>query len=148
MAREMTEDVGLHHRSTRTGKLSTVRADGSPHIAPIWFLLDGADLVLTTERDTVNLAGRPGGVVCRRRAATLFLRGAGGRVKISEQPGQLLVWATSIAARYMGERRAREFGERNSVPGMLLVRMRIEHVGRLRSYRLLRRPDVELETTA
>jgi hypothetical protein len=28
----------------------------------------------------------------------------------------------------MGEDRAREFGVRNSVPGMFLVRMRIEHV--------------------
>ncbi|QHY96266.1 hypothetical protein SSPS47_14205 [Streptomyces sp. S4.7] len=51
-----------------------------------------------------------------------------GRVAISEDPGQLLTWATSIAARYTGEDRAREFGERNSVPGMLLGRMRIEHV--------------------
>lgn len=27
--------------STRTGKLSTVREDGSPHIAPVWFVIDG-----------------------------------------------------------------------------------------------------------
>lgn len=33
---------------TRTGKLSTVRADGGPHLAPIWFILDGDDIVLTT----------------------------------------------------------------------------------------------------
>src|SRR5512147_181465 len=29
---------------TRTGKLSTVHADGSPHVAPVWFLLDGDEL--------------------------------------------------------------------------------------------------------
>jgi nitroimidazol reductase NimA-like FMN-containing flavoprotein (pyridoxamine 5'-phosphate oxidase superfamily) len=23
---------------TRTGKLATVRADGSPHVAPVWFV--------------------------------------------------------------------------------------------------------------
>jgi len=32
----------------RTGKLATVRADGRPHIAPIWFTLDGDDLIFTT----------------------------------------------------------------------------------------------------
>ena len=33
---------------TRTGKLATVRADGRPHVVPIWFVLDGDDLVFTT----------------------------------------------------------------------------------------------------
>ena len=29
---------------THTGKLATVRADGSPHVAPAWLVLDGDDL--------------------------------------------------------------------------------------------------------
>ena len=33
---------------TRTGKLATVRADGRPHVAPVWFLLDGDDVIFTT----------------------------------------------------------------------------------------------------
>jgi PPOX class probable F420-dependent enzyme len=134
MAEEMTEEVwrAFITEGTRTGKLSTVRADGSPHIAPMWFLLDGADLVFTTERETVkahNLLRDDRAALCvddeRPPYSYVALR---GRVEISEQPGPLLDWATSIAARYMGEERAGEFGKRNSVPGMLLVRMRIEHV--------------------
>ena len=39
---------------TRTGKLATVRADGSPHVAPIWFILDGEDLVFMTGADTAK----------------------------------------------------------------------------------------------
>ena len=39
---------------TRTGKLSTVRADGSPHIAPIWFLLVEDHLVFNTGENTVK----------------------------------------------------------------------------------------------
>ncbi len=39
---------------TRTGKLATTRADGSPHVAPIWFILDGGDLVFMTGADTVK----------------------------------------------------------------------------------------------
>ena len=28
---------------TRTGKLAWVGRDGSPHVAPVWFVLDGDD---------------------------------------------------------------------------------------------------------
>ncbi|MDT7621124.1 MAG: hypothetical protein QOF99_2025 [Pseudonocardiales bacterium] len=134
MAEQMSEDVwkAFITEGTRTGKLSTVRADGSPHIAPMWFLLDGGDLVFTTEKVTVksrNLLRDERAALCvddeRPPYSFVVLR---GRVEISEEPSLLLRWATSIAARYMGGDRAREFGGRNSVPGMLLVRMRIEHV--------------------
>lgn len=56
MAQKMTDEEWRAFVSdgTRTGKLSTVRADGSPHIAPIWFLLDGDDLVFNTGKDTVK----------------------------------------------------------------------------------------------
>ena len=39
---------------TRTAKLATVRADGRPHVAPIWFILDGDTLVFTTFKDTIK----------------------------------------------------------------------------------------------
>ena len=134
MAEQMREDVwkAFITEGTRTGMLSTVRADGSPHIAPMWFLLDGGDLVFTTEKETVkgrNLLRDDRAALCvddeRPPYSFAALR---GRVEISEEPELLLTWATSIAARYMGEDRSQEFGKRNSVPGMLLVRMRIEHV--------------------
>jgi PPOX class probable F420-dependent enzyme len=99
---------------------------------PVWFLLDGGDLVFTTDKDTAkgrNLLRDERAALCvddeRPPHSFVALR---GRVEISEEPAPLLTWATNIAARYMGEERAREFGERNSVPGMLLVRMGIEHV--------------------
>ncbi|MBA3370708.1 MAG: pyridoxamine 5'-phosphate oxidase family protein, partial [Thermoleophilaceae bacterium] len=39
---------------TRTGKLATIRRDGRPHVVPIWFLLDGDEVLLTTGADTVK----------------------------------------------------------------------------------------------
>ncbi|WP_327686320.1 PPOX class F420-dependent oxidoreductase [Streptomyces sp. NBC_00467] len=134
MSEKMSEDAwrAFILEGTRTGKLATVGEDGSPHIAPMWFLLEGDDLVFTTEKETVkghNLLRDERAVLCvddeRPPYSFATLR---GRVEISEDPHLLLHWATRIAARYMGEDRAREFGERNSIPGMLLVRMRIEHV--------------------
>jgi PPOX class probable F420-dependent enzyme len=47
-----------------------------------------------------------------------------GNVTISEEPDELVHWATRIGGRYMGEDRAEEFGTRNGVPGELLVRLR------------------------
>jgi nitroimidazol reductase NimA-like FMN-containing flavoprotein (pyridoxamine 5'-phosphate oxidase superfamily) len=39
---------------TRTGKLAVTRLDGRPHVTPIWFVLDGDDIVLTTHRDGIK----------------------------------------------------------------------------------------------
>jgi PPOX class probable F420-dependent enzyme len=116
---------------TRTGVLSTVRADGIPHAAPVWFVLDGDDIVFNTGRDTVK------GRNLRRTGTAAFAVDDGtppysfvtitGRVEISEDPTQLLRWATAIAARYMGADRAQEYGRRNAVPGELLVRLVPRH---------------------
>ncbi|MEE1798465.1 PPOX class F420-dependent oxidoreductase [Streptomyces sp. JV176] len=134
MATNMSKDEwhAFVSEGTRTGKLSTVRADGSPHIAPIWFVLDGEDLVFNTGKETVkgrNLLrdGRLALCVDDERPPFGFVV-IQGRAEADEDPERLLHWATRIAARYMGEERAAEFGRRNGVPGELLVRVRIEKV--------------------
>jgi PPOX class probable F420-dependent enzyme len=40
----------------RTAKLASVRADGRPHVAPVWFDLDGDALIFTTWHTTVKAA--------------------------------------------------------------------------------------------
>ncbi|WP_435241306.1 PPOX class F420-dependent oxidoreductase [Streptomyces cucumeris] len=134
MAQKMTKDQWQKFVSegTRTGKLSTVRADGSPHIAPVWFLLDGDDLVFNTGQGTVkgrNLArdGRVSLCVDDDRPPFSFVT-VQGRAELIDDLAQVREWATRIAARYMGQDRAEEFGARNGVPGELLVRVRVEKV--------------------
>jgi nitroimidazol reductase NimA-like FMN-containing flavoprotein (pyridoxamine 5'-phosphate oxidase superfamily) len=39
---------------TRTGKLATSRRDGQPHAAPVWFVLDGDDLIFMTRHASVK----------------------------------------------------------------------------------------------
>ncbi|WP_406065490.1 PPOX class F420-dependent oxidoreductase [Streptomyces sp. NBC_01077] len=117
---------------TRTGKLATVRDDGSPHVVPIWFLLDGDEFVFNTGKDTVkgrNLArdGRVSLCVDDDTPPFAFVS-LSGRAELSEDPKELRHWAGRIGARYMGEDRADEFGKRNAVPGELLVRVRIHKV--------------------
>ncbi|MFJ1750807.1 PPOX class F420-dependent oxidoreductase [Streptomyces sp. NPDC088116] len=130
MSKAEWQDFVSH--GTRTGKLSTVRADGSPHIAPIWFVLDGDDLVFNTGRESVkgrNLLrdGRLALCVDDERPPFAFVV-IQGQAEIDEEPEQLRTWATRIAERYVGEERAKEFGERNGVPGELVVRVRIDKV--------------------
>ncbi|MEU2560772.1 PPOX class F420-dependent oxidoreductase [Streptomyces longispororuber] len=134
MAQKMTDEQwrAFVSQGTRTGKLSTVRADGSPHIAPIWFLLDGDDLVFNTGKGTVkgrNLARDGRVALCvdddEPPFAFVVLQ---GRAELSEDLEQVRHWASRIGGRYMGEDRAEEFGARNGVPGELLVRVRIDKV--------------------
>ncbi|MCW7941515.1 pyridoxamine 5-phosphate oxidase [Streptomyces hygroscopicus] len=134
MAQKMTDEEwrGFVSHGTRTGKLATVRADGSPHVAPIWFLLDGDDVVFNTGKETVkgrNLArdGRVALCVDDDRPPYGFVV-LHGRAELFEDLEQVRYWATRLGGRYMGEERAEEFGARNGVPGELLVRLRIEKV--------------------
>ncbi|MFJ3204072.1 PPOX class F420-dependent oxidoreductase [Streptomyces sp. NPDC086989] len=134
MAKKMTQEEWRAFVSygTRTGKLSTVREDGSPHIAPIWFLLDGDAFVFNTGKSTVkgrNLLRDGRVALCvdddRPPYSYVLLQ---GRAEISEDLDEMLPWATRIAARYMGEERAEAFGRRNAVPGELLVRVPVDKV--------------------
>jgi len=117
---------------TRTGKLATVRADGSPHVAPVWFLLDGDDLIFTTGSSSVkgrNLTRDPRFTLCvdddQAPYAFVILRGT---VELSGKPDDLRHWAGRLGARYMGPDRADEYGTRNGAPGELLVRAHIDKV--------------------
>lgn len=116
---------------TRTGKLATVRADGRPHVAPVWFLLEGEangeTLVFTTAEDTVkgrNIRrdGRVSVSVDEETPPFAFVL-VEGRAEVSEDAADLRYWATRIASRYMGEELAESYGKRNGVPGELLVRV-------------------------
>lgn len=132
--RDMTESEirAFLSEGTRTGKLATVRADGRPHVAPVWFVVDGQELVFTTWHATVkgrNLdrSRRAALTVDLERPPYAFVM-VEGPVSISQDPAELLRHATSIGERYMGAERAGEFGRRNAVEGELLIKLTMEHV--------------------
>ncbi len=127
--RPMTDDEARAFLTvgTRTGKLAVVRADGRPHVSPIWFVLDGGDLVFTTWKDSVKGRSlrrdpRVALTVDDEEPPFAFVM-VEGEVTLSEDPDALLRWATTIGGRYMGADRAERYGHRNAVPGELLVRL-------------------------
>lgn len=111
----------------RTGKLATTRADGRPHVAPIWFVVDGDDILFTTGAKTVKgrtLARDPRAALCVDDDTPPFSYViVEGTAALSEDLDEMVEWATKIGARYMGEDQAEAFGRRNGVPGELLVRL-------------------------
>lgn len=111
----------------RTGKLATVRADGSPHIAPIWFDLDGETLVFTTWHSTVKAQNmrqnhRVSLCVDDEQPPFSFIT-IEGTATLSDDAAELKKWATRLAGRYMGQEQAEAYGTRNSVEGELVVRI-------------------------
>lgn len=113
---------------TRTGKLAFTGQDGRPLVAPIWFIVEDGDLVFNTGKDTAKgraLARDPRAALCvdLEEPPYGFVQ-VQAEAELSEDPGELVRTATAIAARYMGQERAEEFGKRNGVPGELVVRLR------------------------
>ncbi|WP_196777426.1 PPOX class F420-dependent oxidoreductase [Candidatus Nitrosocosmicus hydrocola] len=126
------------NRGTLTAKISTASLTGKPHVAPVWFVVDGGlsqsanDLVITftTYSKSVKakqLLSNP--VVClcvddQEPPYTFVI--INGIVDIDRSPNEeeLLKFTTRIAERYMGNENAARFGKRNAVPGELIIRVR------------------------
>jgi PPOX class probable F420-dependent enzyme len=112
---------------TRTAHVATVRADSRPHVTPVWFTLDGDDLIFTVWHATVKARtiGRDDRICLSVDDATppyayVMIE---GHATLSDDLEALRLWATRIGARYMGADQAEAYGRRNAVAGELLVRV-------------------------
>ena len=144
MAHAMDDDevaAFLDALPARTAKLASVRADGRPHIAPIWYALDRStagpgspvgDIVFNTGANSVkgkNLLREPRLALCvddDRPPFTFVI--VEGTATVTEDPDELFRWASVIGGRYMGVDQAEVYGRRNAVPGELVVRLRSTHI--------------------
>jgi PPOX class probable F420-dependent enzyme len=124
----LPEHRGFLLEGTRTGKLGYTAADGRPLVAPVWFTIDGEDLVFTTFTDNakarsmrrdprvvmlVDLEAPPYGFVQVQ-----------GTAELVDDVSESRRISTIVGGRYMGADRAEEFGKRNGVPGELTIRIR------------------------
>ena len=123
-------------QGTFTGKLGTIKKDGSSHVVPFWFVLDNrnsrgqiGDIILTTGDTSVkaqNIQRDNRVSICVDDQippfsfVTIF-----GSAKIQPyKQKEVLKWATKIAERYMGKNNAEAYGKRNSEEGLVLVRIK------------------------
>lgn len=113
---------------TRTGKLGYTAADGRPLIAPVWFTIDGDDLVFTTFTDnaksrSIRRDPRVVLLVDLEEPPYAYVQ-VQGTAELIDDVSETRRVATIVGGRYMGAERAEEFGARNGVPGELTVRIR------------------------
>ncbi len=125
--KEMDENeiIDFLMEGTRTGKLSTVREDGHPHVAPIWFVWNEGKIIFCTMDSSVkakNIRHNPQVSICvddeSPPYAFVIIQGT---AKFSDSQKDLLKWNTILGGRYMGENLAYVYGKRNTVEGSLLV---------------------------
>jgi PPOX class probable F420-dependent enzyme len=128
---EMSEDEwrAFLQSPVRTAKVATVRKDGRPHVAPVWYDLDDdGTIVFTTGATTAKgyaLRRDPRLSLCvddeQPPFAFVMVEGV---ADLSGDLDAVLHWATRIGGRYMGDDQAESYGRRNAVEGELLVRVK------------------------
>ncbi len=133
MTSEETSAFLLH--GTRTGKLAWVSKDGRPHVAPIWFVLDGDDVIFNTHESSgkykaLRREGRASLVVDDQAPPYSYVK-LDGSITFDDDLENVRAVATKIGGRYMGADRAEEFGARNGVQGELMVRLTPDRVSAL-----------------
>ena len=134
MAGDMSADERRQFllESTRTGKVATTRADGRPHVTPVWFTVDGDEILFTTHETSLKakaIRRDPRVAMCvddQTPPYSYVL--VEGNAELSDDLGELRQIATAVGGRYMGADRADEFGVRNAVPGELLGRITPTHI--------------------
>ena len=129
---EMTKDEIRNFllQGTFTGKLGTMNKNGSPHIVLIWFTLDNKDSILFPTSDTsvkaknIQRDNRVRLCVDDQVPLFSFVTIDGNAEIISNKPTEIYKWAKIIAARYMGNDKAEEYGKRNSSEGEFLIKIK------------------------
>jgi PPOX class probable F420-dependent enzyme len=126
-------------QGTFTGKLATVRNDGSSHVVPIWFVLDNnenskrrskiGNIVFTTYSTSIkanNIRQNNKVSICvdDQIPPFSFVSIFGTAKLYPYNQKEVLKWATKIAERYVGKKHSKAYGERNSGEGAVLVRIK------------------------
>jgi len=123
-------------QGTFTGKLATVKKDGSSHVVPIWFVLDNennrhkvGNIIFTTgessaKANNIRQDNRVSICVDDQVPPFSFVTIFGIAKIYPYKQKEVLKWATKIAERYMGKSNAEAYGRRNSEEGLIIVRIK------------------------
>ena len=123
-------------QGTFTGKLATVKKDGSSHVVPIWFVLDNennrhkvGNIIFTTgesstKANNIRQDNRVSICVDDQVPPFSFVTIFGIAKIYPYKRKEVLKWATKIAERYMGKSNAEAYGRRNSEESSIIVRIK------------------------
>ena len=127
-----SEILSFLTREPYTGHVATVRPDGRPHVAPVWFGIDGEDILFATSSDTVKarnlVACSMAAISVDDEAPPFAFAMVEGTVTIERDMDIVRYWAGEIAARYMGLEWARTYSASDSFPDDMLCRLTPTHM--------------------
>ena len=124
------------NKGTFTGKLATVRKDGSPHVVPIWFVLEYrnnevnlGNIYFTTfigsvKAENIQRNNRISICIDDQTPPFTFVTIHGTAKLYPYKQKEVLKWVTRIAKRYVGKKDSKAYGERNSGQGAVLVQIK------------------------
>jgi PPOX class probable F420-dependent enzyme len=114
---------------SRTATIATIGRDGHPHVAPVWFTLDGQDVVFSTSSSSAkakNLGRDPRVALSVDDDTPPFaFVTIKGQAQLIRYPDDFLAWTTRIARRYVGPDRAADMGTKYTEMDDTLVRIRV-----------------------
>jgi hypothetical protein len=112
-------------KGNHTMVVATLRADGRPHLTPVWYTLDGERVVFQTPGSSVKVRH-----IRRDPRITLFVDDETppfayvtieGTAEVVQSPAETRNWVERIGARYLGEDQAEAYRERYLSAGDVLV---------------------------
>ena len=112
------------------GRLATVSADGFPHAVPLWYMLDGDDVVIISERKTAKVTN-----LLRDNRAALVVGGEPdqgpaylirGHVSITDDPDH--VWLSKLTYHYESPTEAAKDLAEWGYMDIVLIRREVERV--------------------
>jgi PPOX class probable F420-dependent enzyme len=111
--------------------LATLRKDGSPHTAPVWYRYEGGAFVLLTDEGSQkhkNVMRDPRVELCidDRERAPFHTVIARGHATVLPHPGP--EWRLALAVHYLGEARGRRYVESEGDGGGVMIRINPEKI--------------------
>ncbi|HZS86177.1 MAG TPA: PPOX class F420-dependent oxidoreductase [Chloroflexota bacterium] len=123
-------DLASFWREPNLAKLATINADGTPHLAPIWYLYDGRHLLMATRPDSRkvrNIRRDPRVTVCIDRPtppyAGVLVQGTAALEQVAYQD-----LAVPLAVRYLGQDAGELIGARYAREDLMTIRVTIDRL--------------------
>jgi PPOX class probable F420-dependent enzyme len=123
-------DLASFWREPNLAKLATINADGTPHLAPIWYLHDGRHLLMATRpeaRKVRNILRDPRVTVCIDRPtppyAGVLVQGTATLELVAHQE-----LAVPLAVRYLGQDAGELIGASYARVDLMTIRVSIDRL--------------------
>jgi PPOX class probable F420-dependent enzyme len=117
-------------RRPRILRLATINADGTPHVAPVWYRFEDGQFLILTDAGSQkhrNIERDPRVTLCIDDETppyhTVLVRGGAA---VAKPLGE--AWRLALAVRYLGDDNGRRYVEQNPGEGGVLLRVTPEYV--------------------